>query len=101
MISGWRHLLSRALRYMQGPQGSSAGARAELRRRAHRAKQELTQSCAGTRAEPCPHARRAMPARAQSQHHACTHREQRQHARRHALALAIELCISTLSFINK
>ncbi len=34
----WRHVLSRALRYMHGPQGSSAGARAELRRRAHRAK---------------------------------------------------------------
>ncbi len=40
MVS-WRHVLSRALRYMHGPQaaqGSSASARAELRRRAHRAK---------------------------------------------------------------
>jgi hypothetical protein len=65
---------------LQGPQGSSAFARTELRWRAHRAKQVLTQSCAGMRAEPHPHTRRATPARAQSQHYACTHREPRQHA---------------------
>jgi hypothetical protein len=72
MVS-WRYVLSRVLSYMQGQrQGSSAGARAELCRRAHRAKQALTQSCAGTRAEPHPHARRANITSVRTESHAST-----------------------------
>ncbi len=75
-----------------------------------------TQSCASTRTEPSRHSRRATPARAQSHastraepasepHQHCTGTssctDPRLHAHRDALALAIELCISTRAIISK